>query len=188
MRPLAFLDANVLFGANARDTLLWPAFRLVYQARFSDVIHEEWMRAVQNQRPAITRQSLLKTRDAMNQNIPHGLVEGFEPLIETLSLPDEDDRHVLAAAIHAQCDRIVTWNTSDFPLQLLAPHGIALQTPDAFLCELLLRFERDVLDCLHEQRANLNRPPLDEERFLMAIKKQRFTRFAKALEPFKDQL
>ncbi len=86
MRPLAFLDANVLFGANARDTLLWPAFRLVYQARFSDVVHEEWMRAVQNQRPAITRQSLLKTRDAMNQNIPQGLVEGFEPLIETLCL------------------------------------------------------------------------------------------------------
>jgi len=35
----------------------------------------------------------------MNSAVRDCLVEGYEPLIEGLKLPDADDRHVLAAAI-----------------------------------------------------------------------------------------
>lgn len=57
---------------------------------------------------------------------------GHEPLIEGLKLPDPDDRHVLAAAIKAGAQVIVTRNLKDFPETDLQPWDIEAQSPDAF--------------------------------------------------------
>ena len=183
----AFLDANVLFSAAVRDVFLWLAFRDVCQARFSAPVHEEWMRAVLKQRPHTDRASLEKTRDAMNKNIPGALVEGFEPLIESLELPDPDDRHVLAAAIHSGCDVLVTFNLTDFPGNSLPP-GLRCQTPDEFLCHLLEAQPQNVVASLRIQRLNLKKPPLEIADFLANLRNQNIPRFVAALEPFQDQL
>lgn len=50
-----------------------------------------------------------------------------------------DDRHVLAAAIHARAQVIVTKNLRDFPVKDVAPWGIRVRHPDAFLTELHTR-------------------------------------------------
>ena len=55
----------------------------------------------------------------------------------TLSLPDPDDRHVLAAAIAGGAEVLLTLNRSDFPPRALARHGVLLREPDGFLVELL---------------------------------------------------
>jgi len=182
----AFLDANVLFSAALRDVLLWLAFRDVCQVRFSALVHEEWMRAVLKQRPHTKLESLENTRDLMNKNISGGLVEGFEPLIESLSLPDSNDRHVLAAARHSKCDTLVTWNRSDFPAA--SAHPIRVQTPDEFLLELFEANRKDVLASLRAQRQNLRKPPVEVADFLVNLRTQNLTRFASALEPFQNQL
>jgi hypothetical protein len=52
-------------------------------------------------------------------------VSGYEPLIEGLKLPDPDDRHVLAAAVKAGAQVIVTRNLRDFPAADLEPSGLA---------------------------------------------------------------
>jgi hypothetical protein len=72
----------------------------------------------------------------MIQAVPDLIVSNYEDRIEYLVLPDPDDRHVLAAAIAAAADVIVTSNLKDFPAHVLAPFGIVAQTPDAFLSEL----------------------------------------------------
>ena len=65
------------------------------------------------------------------------LVTGYEALIESLSLPDPDDRHVLAAAIHSKAEIIVTFNLTDFPVSALASYGIEAEHPDVFISKLI---------------------------------------------------
>ena len=60
--------------------------------------------------------------------IRDGLVTGYERLIDAVTLPDPDDRHVLAAAIRAGADIIVTFNLNEFPEKYLMPYGIEAQT------------------------------------------------------------
>ena len=60
-------------------------------------------------------------------------VAGFENLVDSLKLPDPDDRHVLAAAIKAKAQVIVTSNTRDFPKAELRSWDIDPKTPDEFV-------------------------------------------------------
>jgi hypothetical protein len=53
------------------------------------------------------------------------------------SLPDSDDRHVLAAAIHCGAQETVTFNLRDFPDTVLRPYGIRAIHPDSFIEHLL---------------------------------------------------
>jgi predicted nucleic acid-binding protein len=80
---------------------------------------EEWIRAILRERPDLTADKLARTRQLMDQHSEDALVEGYAPLINSLSLPDPDDRHVLAAAIRCRADAIVTFNLKDFPDQAL---------------------------------------------------------------------
>lgn len=59
----------------------------------------------------------------MDAHVMDALVTGYEPLIETLQLPDPGDRHVLAAAMTGRADLIVTKNLRDVPADRLAPFG-----------------------------------------------------------------
>lgn len=72
----------------------------------------------------------------MNDAVRDVAVTGYEYLIGQLELPDPDDRHVLAAAIHTDAQMIVTRNLRDFPGDTLAPWGIEAQHPDVFLAGL----------------------------------------------------
>jgi predicted nucleic acid-binding protein len=111
----ALYDSCVLYPAPLRDLLMWLALSDLFRARWSNDIHEEWIRNLLEDRPDLTRERLERTRDKMNSNIRDCLVTGYEPLIDGLTLPDPNDRHVLAAAIRASADVIVTFNLKDFP-------------------------------------------------------------------------
>lgn len=111
----AFLDASVLYPAPLRDLLLELAVSDLYRAKWSDAVHEEWIRSVLRNRSDLTRAQLERTRDLMNAHARDALVTDFEQLIGVIELPDPDDRHVLAAAIKGRADLIVTANLKDFP-------------------------------------------------------------------------
>ena len=95
----AFLDASVMYPAPLRDFLMVLAVNDIFKARWSQQVHQEWITAVLRNRPDISSMQLERTRTLMNSHIPEALVDNFEHLIAGLSLPDPDDRHVLAAAI-----------------------------------------------------------------------------------------
>lgn len=69
----------------------------------------------------------------MDRNVRDCLVEGYEYLIPGLSLPDEEDGHVLAAAIRSRSSVIVTFNLKDFPAAMLDEYKVEAQHPDEFI-------------------------------------------------------
>ena len=104
----AVLDASVLYPAPLRDLFMHLAVQEVFRARWTNLIHDEWIRNVLKNRPDLTFARLERTKNLMNENAKNSLVTHFEHRIEALSLPDSDDRHVLAAAIQTKADVIVT--------------------------------------------------------------------------------
>src|SRR5438270_9183993 len=112
-RYSALLDACVLYPAHLRDLLLSMALTDLFRVRWTDRIHEEWIRNLVA--AGHDAEKLARTRRLMNEAVPDCLIEGYESLIETLKLPDPDDRHVLAAAITGGVDVIVTANLKHFP-------------------------------------------------------------------------
>jgi len=88
-------------------------------------------------RPDLGREKLERVRDLTNAHVRDALVAGYEGLIPALSLPDEGDRHVLAAAIRARAGVIVTYNLKLFPASELETYGIEAQHPDEFVRHLV---------------------------------------------------
>jgi hypothetical protein len=108
-------DACVLYPAPLRDLLMRLALTDLYRARWTDMIHDEWTHSVLKQRTDLKAEDLKRTRSLMNAHVRDSLVTGFEHLIPSVELPDADDRHVVAAAIHGGASLIVTFNLKDFP-------------------------------------------------------------------------
>src|ERR1700704_3911086 len=100
----ALLDANVLYPAPLRDLLLQLAVTDLFRAKWTADIHREWIEALLRREPNRDRAALERTRDLMDKATRDCLVGGYEALIPSLTLPDPDDRHVLAAAIIGRCD------------------------------------------------------------------------------------
>ncbi len=156
---VAIYDACVLYPAPLRDLLLHLALTDLFRARWTDRIHDEWIRAVLRARPDLSAEQLARTRALMDTAVPDALVTGYEGLIGHLTLPDPDDRHVLAAAIRAQAGVIVTYNLRDFPAEHLRPYGIEVQHPDEFVAHLLGLSPGAVGAAVRDQRLSLKNPP-----------------------------
>lgn len=136
MGVVALYDANVLYPNTLRDVLIRVAIAGLVRARWTDAVLDEVFQHLLENRPDLDPVRLDRTRMLMNTAIRDVLVEGYEPRVGPLKLPDPDDRHVLAAAIQAKASVIVTSNTKDFPHSVLDRYGILAQSPDAFLLGL----------------------------------------------------
>lgn len=183
---VAVYDANVLYSAVSRDLLIRLAATGAVRARWSAQIQEEWVRNLLLRRPDLDPAKLERTCRLMNEAVRDALVAGHEPLIETLNLPDPDDRHVLAAAIHAEAAVIVTHNTKDFPRRALQPYGIRAMRPDPFVGELLAKVPRLVCEAARAHRRALKNPPHDRDRYLDSLRRSGFERTAARLAECSD--
>ncbi len=185
---IALLDACVLYPAPLRDLLMQLTLADSFRARWTKDIHEEWIRNLLQNRPDLKRHKLEQTRNLMNQNVRDCLVTDYQDLIPTLTLPDPDDRHILAAAITVQANVIVTFNQKDFPIATLEPYGLQTQHPDDFVMRLMDLSPELVLLAVRRQRQSLRNPPKSAEDTLGTLQNQGLTRTVTALQQFSDQL
>jgi hypothetical protein len=109
-------------------------------------------------------------------------------LISGLSLPDENDRHILAAAIQGRVDVIVTWNIRDFPDDILSQHGIETQTPDEFISNLLDLYPEEVCGVLQAARLRLKKPSATAEEYIQKLKKNELIETSKSLLAHMEKL
>lgn len=164
-QPVAILDANILFPYRKRDILLRCFEAELFQARWSKRILDEWTRNVIKQMPQI-RDSILSQQRAMMKLFPDAVISGHEPLAVALDLPDPDDRHVLAAAIHCCAQYIVTDNTKDFPANIMRKHEIEALNADEFLTKLF-DLDRDAtMSILEKMRKDYSKPAYSHSEFL----------------------
>lgn len=162
----ALFDACVLYPAPLRDLLLQLSTTGLFRAKWSDEIHDEWIRSVLATRKDLKREQLERTRQLMDAHTRDCLVTGYEPIIEGLSLPDPDDRHVLAAAIRGRADVIVTYNLKDFPTKALAPLEIEAQHPDEFISNLADLVPQAVCAAARTCRSRLKKPVKTADEYL----------------------
>ena len=138
--------------------------------------------------PAIPVERLSAIRRLMNAALPGATVVGYEDLVPTVSLPDPDDRHVVAAAITAGASVIVTWNLRDFPATALKKYGLRRQTPDAFLAELYDGAPDLIVGSLANARCNLNKSRVSASHFLDILGKQKLTQLVTRLNKHPNDL
>jgi len=131
-------DANALFGALQRSILVRVG---VHQTKFNLrilVTHEildEMANAVQRKYPDFSTEQSESLKAAIIASVADCLVTGYEHRVPAVDISDLDDRHVLAAAVHARAQAIVT-DDRDFERAVLEPHGLIAQRPDDFLTDL----------------------------------------------------
>lgn len=170
---IAVCDACVLYPFHLRNLLVQVSVDGLYEARWTDDIHDEWIGNLLIDRPTIPLERLRHTKALMEAALPGARVEGFRHHVQDLTLPDADDRHVVAAAIEAGASRLVTWNVRDFPEDALKEYRLKAQTPDTFLVELYDRMPGALVASLAHARRNLSRSSLSVDDFLIMLRDQK---------------
>lgn len=162
---IAFLDANVLYPAVLRDVLLSIAEAGVCQIKWSPDVLDEVERNLAARAkapaPSVAAAGAQYTRRMMEEAFPEAMVsrESYAHLIPVMT-NDPKDRHVLAAAVAARADVIVTSNVSDFPPESCRPYDIDVQDPDTFLVHQFGLIPDQIISILSELADN-RRPPMD---------------------------
>lgn len=168
----ALLDACVLYSSPLRNLLMHLAVSGLFQAKWTQDIHREWMKNLRKNRPDLKPEKLERTRRLMDENAQDCLVHDYRELIPGLELPDPKDRHVLAAAIRCNADVIVTRNIRDFPADCLAKYDIEAVHPDKFLVSQIHLFPQVFCAAVQRHRQSLCNPPKTVEVYLHTLESQ----------------
>jgi predicted nucleic acid-binding protein len=169
--PVVVYDACVLYPFHLRNLLIQLAVEGLVAARWTDAIHDEWIRSLADA-GHVSRDRLLATRDLMKSVLPKADIRNYEWHEGTIALPDPNDHHVLAAAIEARASIILTWNVKHFPESQTAKHTIAVRDPDTFLTALCGDDAETVAAVVDAARANLRLSEPTAEEYLQALENQ----------------
>jgi len=178
--PKVFLDANVLFPPLVRGVLLHAAAQGLLDPAWSPRVLEEWARATARDHGPVAGDAVRAEAALMNARWPGASADPVPEIVASFDLPDENDVHVLAAALAAEASLLVTYNLRDFPRPKLWALGLAPLSPDAFLWEAAGRAPRGIGRALAEATEpfpSLAEPP-DLAR---ALKRAHLPRLAKLI-------
>lgn len=169
VRFTCVLDTNVIYPLWIRDLLLWFAHHDLYTPKWSKHIFDEWYEVMI--RKGVDEEEAIKRTKMVNEAFPDAYVENYEPLISTLSLPDEKDKHVLAAAIKTNANLIVTNNLKHFPKEYIGSFGLSAKDADNFFTDIIdLNHETSIL-AFKDLVMNKKNPPFDEYEVLNIFRK-----------------
>lgn len=182
--PRVVLDANALLPISLCDTLLRTAHEGLYEVLWNATILDEVERNLVRLNWALPS-SARRRCAAMRGAFPTATVTGYESLLPAMA-NDAKDRHVLATAVHAGAQIIVTQHLRHFPRHVLAPHGIEALSADTFL-RLLLAQHPDVMRrIITKQAADLRDPPLTALQILNHLATEAPT-FVRAITPLFEE-
>ena len=179
---VAVFDACILYPFHLRNIVVQAAVDRLVEARWSDAIHDEWIRNLAASAQAIPAERLETTRRLLNKVLPTAMVDEYEHHIPALDLPDPNDRHVVAAGIAAGASVILTWNLRHFPVKALRKHGLRKETPDAFLSDLYDEIPVLMIGSLANARRNLTKTQVSALDFVDILRNQRLVELANRIQ------
>lgn len=177
---IAVLDSNIIYPVIIRDFLFWIAYYDLFIPKWSKTIFYVWKNVMI--RKGINEIEAEKRTQKANLAFPYALVKNYNNLIKELELPDINDRHVLAVAIKAKADFIITKNLKDFPPDYLNTFNIQVLTPDDFIINLLNEKPDIILKAFKEMVINKKKPPKTEKKVIQSLKRNGLIKTVKELQ------
>lgn len=174
------LDACVLLPMPICDLLLRIADAKEYRPLWSRTILEEAERNLHTTFNRTAEQAARRVNN-MRHHFPDAQVTGYESLIDMMG-NDPKDRHVLAAAVRANADLVVTYNLKDFPEEALSPYDISAVHPDVFLCDQFDLNPQKVKQIAQEIVQDMRNPKITHTEYLAGLRQIGLTNFAEVLE------
>jgi predicted nucleic acid-binding protein len=171
----AFLDTCTLFGAYLCDTLLRLAEAEAFRPLWSPHVLAELDRNLRER--GLSGKQVARRISEMRRVFPDAEVTGYEPLIASMTC-DEKDRHVLAAAIRARAEVLVTFNLGDFPEESTSAYDVEVVHTDNFLLDQLDLYPGLVMAALQRQANSYKRPETHLPDFLVRLAAAGVPRFA----------
>ena len=175
------IDACVLYPTLLRELVIGWAAAGGFTPLWSERILEEWRRAAARNGPQDAGIAGLEI-EGLKAMFPGASVAVSPATQAALSLPDPDDSHVLAAAIDAEADELMTLNVRDFPTNALAAYGIIRRHPDEFLLEALHADPQRMGALVDAAMARAQSFGIDTSDRRKLLKRAKLPRFAKALD------
>ena len=160
VRFTCVLDTCVIYPIEIRDLLFWFAYYDLYTPKWSENIFDEWKKVMKEK--GVSDAEIETRVSRANAAFPDAMVTNYHGLIDGLELPDENDRHVLAAAIKTNANVIVTNNIKDFPEEYLASYGLSAKTADDFLTDIIDLDPDKAVMAFKKLVLNRRNPDLDE--------------------------
>ena len=127
--------------------------------RPADPTRDEWTRNLLKNSPQLDSTKVQRFVQLMSDAVRDWEVTSFQDLVLSVSLPDKNDRHVLAAAVKANADAIITLNLKHFPESSLTPHGVEALHPDDFVLDLVDLNAHQVLEAARLCWQRRRKPP-----------------------------
>ena len=194
-RYTCIIDACSLAGVLRRNILLSLAEAEFFRVRWSNDILSETEKAIDKillKRSGDAKDSKRRTKtsvEKMNEAFDEARVEGYEHLLKLGNqLPDKNDAHVLAAAIHTRASMIVTENLKDFPQDILDKYNLEAKNSDEFIADTIELDKGRALTAISTMRLRFNRPELTPRDLLNEMEKSGLIATADSLKTFEDQI
>jgi hypothetical protein len=173
-------DACVLYPFHLRNLLVQVGVHGIVQPKWTDEIQDEWTRHLIAVSPE-AREALARACNLMNGTLPGANVSCYQRHIASISLPDANDRHVVAAAIESGATAVITWNLKDFPREPLAQRGIEALSPDDFLTAIYDDDSETMVAVVEEARLNLRRTTPSYDGYVAELERSGLTTFVSRL-------
>ena len=100
---VAVFDACILYPFHLRNIIVQAAVDHLVAGRWTDMIHDEWIRNLAASAPAIPLERLQNIRRLMNEALPMAMVNGYEEQIPIVNLPDPNDFVATFSLIGSAC-------------------------------------------------------------------------------------
>lgn len=175
------IDACVLYPTVMREMVLGAAKAGLFTPLWSPRILEEWARAAAKLGPE--QEAFARGEIALlNAHWPKATIQPGAGVEARLWLPDQNDIHVLAAAVTGGADVLLTLNNADFPRHTLAEEGLRRESPDLFLRAFLDSHPDQIRDVAERVLTQAHTLSGEDWTLRKLMKKARLPRLGKALE------